>query len=523
MKSVRPSPSRKSSWRGALCLAAAIVQIASAAAGQESFDDLVRRAQLALDTGSLREAEALFRKAADLDPGRQAELGADRGWVYVLSGFEWLRAEKYGPAALCYGRAYKICPSLGEAFVKQWLCAQTRAGWGLLDIAKKSDRADDWRKAEEAAGLLVTIDPRDKTLHYALGAVYSWEHKYEEAAREYEIALGGVPQGGAGSLKAFGEAAQKEFDKGVGQTPVSTRAPVFPPWTTSEPGDFQVYRRGRITVYHHNRLIAERAAQVLEHYLSEPMLGGLIAADDGSVKEYKLYLYRNVKEYDEATNEPEWAHGHAEAERIGGRYVYTTIRTHQDFGFLMEEMLPHELAHARFHNRAYGAARPYKWLYEGVAGAAQGPISRKTDALHLQQAAKEAKLIPMQTLLEMTSFPKREERVDVLYPQSRALVESLVEKCGAEKFGQLVRQLAAERPADDDESTQARARKAAALLKSVCGLSVKDMDGMIVSWANRHARDNPAVAEQALATGDGAPAGKETKDEVTKSPGKRRD
>ena len=472
--------------------AALLVCLVGAGGGAaEDFDELAAGARLALDTGRFKEAEGLFQRAAFANPRRLEELGPDYAWIYVLWGFEAARADNYDDANGFFGRAAQLCPSLKDTFVKQWLHV---AGWvvGLgTDKARKSGAATDWEKVEKDAKALVSIQPDQPRSHYLSGLVYHFQHKNEEATEEYKAALGDKAPSGTGSLNDLYEAVRKVSDEHPYNCKLGT--PVHPQWKEADPGDFQVLKKGRFKIYHHNKLVAQRVAAALEYYLYQPVLGGFISPKDMPSSDCEVYIYRTHEELIATTDKDRWQGGRAEQKDRIGTYNRDVILVYQAMPVMAQNSLPHELAHLRFYKTAYTRAKGMKWLWEGVASSAEGAVSKRHTAEQLIEARKDGKLIPAQQLLEITEWPKDESVVLVIYAESQALVESVVEKCGIEKFRQLADAFYV--PTGEDMEGQftdedGQVVKPAEKFRDICGLSARDLDNMILAWATKHANDD---------------------------------
>jgi len=458
----------------ALRAPAALVLLVSLCAGsavaQDSFDHLVRQAQLALDTGRLDEAASLFERAATTDPARVGEIASDRAWAYMRLGNDAIVLGKNETADRYYTMAAAIYPEYKKIFIDQWTFTRLMQAKDALEEASRNPRRADWKSIEKDLTWVRSLKPGEADVHYLLGSLYEMQGKNDQARREFAAALGGKPVSRSKSLGAL----RNEVSRGLrGRRYVFELRPGYPPRQKSDPGPFQNYRRGRFVIHHHNIDLARRVGAVLEYYLTVPVLDGVLSSVDRFPDECNVYIFADEQEFQAAGGKEIWAGAQSKITVLNGRIVSAVIQLFQTTPELTESAVPHELAHLRLAMSTYFFAGMPLWLQEGVATSTESRHRKANAADTLAKARDQGILISLDELFAMKAYPK-ERTSEIFYAEGLAVAESLAGKYGKQEFQAFM--------------TALRDNDAAAALRQVYGLTVVDIEDMVLEWATAHER-----------------------------------
>ena len=421
--------------RAGIAAVVAVLALAGAAMGQTRFDISAERARLAQDTGRIEEALKLFDEAESAAPGRAAELAPDRAWAYMRLGNLAIAAKDMKLADELFSRSFEIDPQFVESYSPQWVFARLTGINDAMSEASRQQRHSDWEALVEQVKWVLELAPDNLRAHFQLGLLYEYQNRGEDAKDEYATVIGGREGLANQSLESMREEARKAV-YGM-RFIMDLNTPVYPAWRKAEPGPWQVYRRGPFVIQHHNEALAKRIAAVLEYSLAQPVLGGVLTRNDPFPSECKVQVYPDENSYKRAGTQM-WAGGQSKFMVLDGKLQSATIQLYQTATELLESAAPHELTHVRLVASAHFYEGLPLWLQEGMASTAESQVKRTATVRALVEARNADRMIPIEDLMKMTTYPEGQQAVDVYYGESLAVVEGLVARHGKERFWRFV-------------------------------------------------------------------------------------
>ncbi len=438
------------------------------AAGEDAFTELAQSARLALDTGRLAEAEALFRQAEVADKGRLGEIAQDMAWTHIILGAEAVSAKQMAEADAHFAKADCLCGGYRKYLADRWEYARVCLTNESIGAAWTDPHNADMRALVGRVTWLLELNDKNPQAHYMMGQVHELMQQEAKAAAEYKKALEAAHKGAGGKIAVLRKEAQKAAGEtiyhwsGLGTNPV---------WLKSDPGPFQKYSCGKFLVYHHSVPLAKRVVRLLKHNLDLGILDGVITAEDPMPEVLTVYLYANPAEM-KGNLEGKFAAAET-GRREDGEIVLDTIRVCQTYMNLTQDLLPHELTHVRLAHMKLGKQRPPMWVDEGIAASSESEDSRRRRAKKVLETRKSDSKIAMGRLFTGKRMPLDEESTSFVYAESLAVVQGLVEKYGREKFVLLIWTLKTEEP-----------EKAFA---DVYGATYEDIEKVMYEWAEKTA------------------------------------
>jgi tetratricopeptide (TPR) repeat protein len=448
-----------------------LLSTSAMAAGPESFEQLVCEGQTALDTMRPQYARALFDKAAALAPDKADSLAFDRAWTYVETGWLAFDVDEYVTAAERFDKAAMTCPEVTSAISEMWAFSRIERFWKLADDAETADSQADWRAAAAYAARTVKIVPKWPEAHYALGYAYDWTEQTDKAKSEYSKAAPDKSKGAA--LKALRTAAYNASGR-----PRGVKMPVYPLLRRCDPGDFQVYKEGQFTVRHHNLELAQRTVRAMRYYMAQPVLGGFLDKMINLPAGCSVWIYRNRKEFADATGL-----GFAEGAAAPPRFITADnvagICLHQETPLMLIDVAPHELGHMRFHTMWLTNAGVSSWIDEGIAVSAEPAAYVECRCREFRDAGARGKLPPVRSVFGATVM-KTVSATNRAYAESFAMVNALVALGGPRHFAGFVDAL---HRMDD-----------VAALKMSYGMTPEGLQKLALEWASKQVPDAPVQA-----------------------------
>jgi len=462
-----------------LCVAVIALFLSSSAmaAGAESFDQLVREGQTALDTMRPQYARALFDKAAALEPDKADSLAFDRAWTYVETGWLALNVGDYKAASERFDQAVKTCPDVAAPISEAWGFVRIRRFWELAEAASPTRSLANWNPVVAYAERTAEIIPDWPAAHYTLGCAYECTRQDDKARREFLNAAPNAPKGA--SLKALhaaaGNASGREHDIGI---------PMYPLIARCDAGDLQVYKDGQFTVYHRNLDLAQRTVRAMRYYMAQPVLNGFLDKMPSLPAGCTVWLYRDRKEFVAATGLSELADGCAKAPLTVTSEGVAAICLHQESPKMLTEVLAHELGHMRFRAAWLSGTGAPSWIDEGIAVSAEPPAYTEYRCRMFRSAGARGKLPSVQSVFATTG-------TSLAYAESFAMVNALMSLDGPKHFAGFVDAL---HRMDD-----------AAALKAAYGMTPEGLQKLALEWAAKQA---PDAAVQSIASAMNAAAAK---------------
>ena len=391
--------------------------LAAGVSAGASFDSLVADGRAALDTRRADIAAQLLDQAAALDPSRAGEIVADRAWARAANGFSAVLAKDYASAVARFDEAAALCPAVAPLLAD--LRASARLGLFWTTIKGASDgHAADWTALLEIARGAVEVMPGRADARYAFGLACERDGRAGDAAEAYRVALRGDPR----SVLAGDEL--RDAAESVSSARRGYKMPVHPMMLAADPGDPQVLRHGPFVIHHHNAAVAYRLARALDYYLSVPVMGGVLAANPTIGRACDIYLYRDKTEYMTATERSPWTRGCFKNERNSDESPRYEIHLYQGAPSVLEEVLPHELAHLRTALLVDGAFGLPAWVQEGIAVSAGSDYHQSAVRREVRDAWQAGRLEPCSGLIRKKSVT--DSAYEVAYGQSYAMVSALV-------------------------------------------------------------------------------------------------
>ncbi len=201
---------------------------------------------------------------------------------------------------------------------------------------------------------------------------------------------------------------------------------------------WQVHESPNFRVYHHNRRLAEQAAEVAESVRSAQARRWETAATQSEwTPRCELYLYANGKEFAEATGQPATAPGLSTISNDGSRVVARRMSLRADNRLLLTATLPHEVTHVVLADLF--AAQPIpRWADEGLAVLAEPETELRHREADLKGPLDEGRVFEAGRLLAMDYPDPKDWRL--FYAQSVSLTRFLVDQGSSARFIQFLRE-----------------------------------------------------------------------------------
>jgi hypothetical protein len=148
----------------------------------------------------------------------------------------------------------------------------------------------------------------------------------------------------------------------------------------------------------------------------------------------KIYIYDSAEQYVQESNQMEWSHGAASADK---KIIYTFPTAH---GFF-DSTLPHELGHILFRDMVGLKAQVPAWFEEGIA-MYQEKARRFGAHDAVRTALKDGTFIPLKNLtygyLNQHNDP---ESIQLFYTESASIMNFLINENVESRFSRLCRKL----------------------------------------------------------------------------------
>jgi len=202
------------------------------------------------------------------------------------------------------------------------------------------------------------------------------------------------------------------------------------------PGEWRTLTTTHFTILHRNEHIGREVALVAEHAYTE--LFRVLECTTHWQSRCTIQIFPAKDEYLATVGLGEWSGAAHRLDSRRGALSEHRIYTYQGQPRLADGLLRHELAHALLvHRLNYPQSVPL-WANEGFAVAVEPAyMHQHYDRIAAEALAREA-LIPLDDLLEKTSYPDAD--VDLFYAQSQSLVRYLLgRKGGLPRFVEFLR------------------------------------------------------------------------------------
>lgn len=443
-----------------------VLALDATAPADTAFETALKQARLALDTGRPADAAPLYEKAVAVSPSRASRLAPERAWAYVKLGNKALKSSDYARAEEYFSLVSAIHPDFKEIVAPQWAFVKLYLVNEAVNAAIENRQEADWETLALEVRRAMQISPNDRQAYFTLGVLHEIQRKNEEAKKYYLKALAGRRKGPGRSLEALRKTAEQEVSR---KQHTFNLRPVFPPWRETDGDTLQTLKKGPFVIHHYREALAERVAAVLTYHLQRDALGGVLEAGGPFPEVCNVFIFGSEEDFQNSGGNQVWAGGQAKLFALDDKLVGTQIHFFQTVPDLTESAVPHELAHVRLL-----AAAPFLeglplWLQEGVATSTESEYAKQVHAKRLAEA--KGTLIPFEKMLDAETYPGGPTN-SLFYSECVAVVESLVERYGKDRFWQFVEAIAALGQRD--------------ALRDVYGLSPTELEGFIPAWSAAH-------------------------------------
>jgi len=405
----------------------------------DAVNKLVAGAEALMAAGRHGEAVTALTKAVGQAPEKRPELAAKLAAAYRGRAEEhYLEAAKlaraadeekrkrstrmFTAAAGLFAQALELKPDLAAEVEGRFISSVIP---GVAEALKKKDYA---RAAERLAPLL-EFAPTDPRVLYWVGTVQANRREYTAAAGSFARGLGRSWSGRASFEEV--KALHGELRKALGGRATLLAKPFKERYTESAPGDWRKLEGERFTVYHHNEKLARLVLRSAEYYLDRVRANMALPASALWKGKCPIYVYRDKKAYRAASGQAEWSGGGISVKTAGGKLVSQKISTFQTAPKMLNNILPHELAHLVFMSALKYTKKCPLVIHEGVAVFNELAFRRSYYAGVLRTRLKTESTIPLKELFAMKKYPAKP---DLFYAQGASIVQYLIEARGAEEF-----------------------------------------------------------------------------------------
>ncbi len=232
---------------------------------------------------------------------------------------------------------------------------------------------------------------------------------------------------------------------------------------------FESYRTRNFDVKNEDPEMAERVGAALEDALSRPVFDGLLPSVDNLGRVITVMLYPTTERF-AASTDLEQSGGGSMAKVSGNKAKATKIVLDASQPGLIESIVPHELAHARFYESDLYHNNVPSWVSEGIAVAAESEDSRNARAALMKRALDSEELAGALELMA-TENPPNENR-SLFYAEAYAAAAGLVNAYGSEKFAEFI--------------AAVRYKSQTDALVDIYGIQPVDLEDLMLEWLEAH-------------------------------------
>ncbi len=222
--------------------------------------------------------------------------------------------------------------------------------------------------------------------------------------------------------------------------PEEARAPepAPTPRAPSKPdNDWEIHDTTNFRVYHHDALLAARAAEAAESVRARQTEVWCSRKQEGHwTPRCEIYLYPDGKQFAKATGQPESSPGFSTMSSNGQSMIGRKVSLRADHPQLLSAILPHEVTHVVLADLFTTSQIP-RWADEGIAVLAEPPAERDLRASELEKPLESGRIFNLATLMAM-DYPAPQDW-NVYYAQSVSLTRFLVDLGAPAQFIEFVR------------------------------------------------------------------------------------
>jgi len=157
-------------------------------------------------------------------------------------------------------------------------------------------------------------------------------------------------------------------------------------------------------------------------------------------KRARIYLYKDIKEYQDVTKQPKWA-------GAGVNIFKREISTYVNMNHFFDAILPHELGHIIFREFVGFDRRLPIWMDEGVVSY----LEKQEIGIRMKTAKALIRMKSFMTLEELTAIRSPEMIVvpNIFYSEAASVIEFLMDEYGKDKFVSFCQRLKGLRQGED--------------------------------------------------------------------------
>ncbi|MFH0964001.1 MAG: hypothetical protein V2A58_08310 [Planctomycetota bacterium] len=382
-----------------------------------------QQAKALLAAGRAAEATTVYEGLEYRDPENAARYRRDAAEALLAQAETLFAMRRYDEAAQTYVLLPRYDPALFQRVQDRFVYAR------LVPITEElsrrnGDLGSDWPSAAKTLVEILDLVPNNPHALFTLGLYRESQRDYREALRLYGLVLGRA-------FRYEGPVQVADVRQAAGQLLARLSLVV----TTEEERElFAAVDRehaGTLTsshfrVHYYNEELARRVANAAEISLSNvrATLSG-DSSDDAWPMLCDIYLHPDQDTYRQRTDEPPWATGVSSYKKVNGELRSMSISTFQAAPALLQNVIPHEVAHTTFSALLGWPDRSYSWIQEGVALHGEPALRREYFARVIRAKRETEGLIPLDSLVAAQGYPDQEE-IDVFYAESFYLTEYLL-------------------------------------------------------------------------------------------------
>jgi tetratricopeptide (TPR) repeat protein len=354
-------------------------------------------------------------KALMAAPEKRLEICNRLAVAYRHRGENFYQAGKFSEAATDFAVTITLKPDLAGKIEGRYVSS-------VIPGVVAAVNTRNYKLAEKMLIPMLEFAPTDTRVMYLAGTLEANQGRLKEAAIFFARGLGKRHYGKATRERILALRAELKKAMGGGNRIVLDK-PFEERYTESDPGDWKKLESSRFIVYHHNQKLAQLVARSAEYYVDRILENLSLNPDVLWAEKCPIYIYRDKKSYLAVTKQQQWSGGVSSVTHSKGQLVKQRISTFQTARKLLNNVLPHELAHLVFMSSiSYSKKYPLA-LHEGVAIYNELAFRRSYYAGVLRTNLKMEATIPLEELLAMKTYP---EKPDLFYAQSASLVEYLI-------------------------------------------------------------------------------------------------
>jgi len=362
-------------------------------------------------------------KALMAAPEKRLEICNRLATAYRHRGEKYYQAGKFPEAATDFAVTITLKPDLAGEIEGRYVSSVIPGIVSAINTRK-------YKLAEKMLIPLLEFAPTDTRVMYLAGTLEANRGRLNQAAIFFARGLGRRHSGQATRQEILTLRAEIKKVMGNGNRIVLDK-PFEERYTESDTGDWKKLESSRFIIYHHNQKLAKLVSRSAEYYVDRILENFALSPEVLWAEKCPIYIYRDKKSYLAVTKQHQWSGGVSSVTHSKGQLIKQRISTFQTARKLLNNVLPHELAHLVFMSSINYSQKYPLALHEGVAVYNELAFRRSYYAGVLRTNLKMEATIPLQELLAMKTYP---QKPDLFYAQSASLVEYLIKTRSAGTF-----------------------------------------------------------------------------------------